>query len=485
MKTTYLLQIIMVFSIVSLAFGKPLTAIPAHPDKIKYSNLNWEVPLGEPYRQVLDNGLKVYIATDSSLPLYQISGFIQCGTLLDPEGKEGLTSLMTTMLLSGGTKKYNPDTLDKLIDQLALKFSFNSGKGSVTFSLSFLSEFQDSAFDIMEQVFFHPEFDQKKLDKTKSIYIESIRHRFDNPGPTLDAAYQKTMYASSTAGRFTTEKSIQSITRDDLIQFHKSYFLTNNIILSIAGNFDKNTITKKLEKIFPKSNKSPAVIFPEITNKSDLKTLIIHKPISQMYVRIGLPLFKRPNDDYYAMSLLNMILGDGGFASRLVTKIRSDEGLTYSIHSVTESNYTYPGTFYISFFTKIASFSRACELTLKEVEKILDSSVTAKELADAKSGLIGELPSMFRSPYDIVSTYAWNEYFGRSPDHFKKYESELNKISRDDILRVAKKYLKMDQMTFTVVGDSSAILKSGTPQFNISNLKPQKVITAEQIVNLP
>ena len=113
-------------------------------------------------------------------------------------------------------------------------------------------------------------------------------------------------------------------------------------------------------------------------------------------------------------------------------KIRSDAGLTYSIYSNAESNYIYPGTFYIEFFTKNASFSQAVALIIEEVQKVISEEVTELELENAKASLTGSLPSMFRSPFDIVSTYAWNEYYKRDPDHFKVYE-ETAKVTREDL----------------------------------------------------
>jgi zinc protease len=202
-------------------------------------------------------------------------------------------------------------------------------------------------------------------------------------------------------------------------------------------------------------------------------------------VRIGIPLFKRPNDDYYPVSVLNQILGGGGFTSRLGTRIRSNEGLTYSIYSNCESNYTFPATWYIDYFTKNESFPKATHLVFEEVNKLVKDGVTQEELAAAKSMLTEELPSMFRSPFDIVSTYAMNEYNGRSPDHYKKYADEIRKISKEDIDTVAKKYLLSEKMVITAVGDTTALFHTKNNLFNLRTFTPQKVIDAAAIPQLP
>jgi zinc protease len=480
----YLLIIVIAVEF-SVAQTNPPPSIPPHPSMLKYDSLKWSVPMGEQYRTVLKNGLRAYVATDSTLPLVEISGHIRYGGLLDPVGKEGLSTLLGMLLRSGGTAKYPADTVDKIIDQKAMNFSFVSDDDIFNFRVSFLSNFNDTAFDILQQILFNPVFDQKKLDQKKSLLMEGIRHRFDNPGPTMGYAYQKAMYPKTLNSHFVSEQSIKAITRDDLVKMHKKYFLTQNIIFSIAGPFDRSVMINKLETLFPVNGAVADTTFPVIECKPELKSLVAFKSINQAYVRIGIPLFKRPNTDYYPVSVLNQILGGGGFTSRLGTRIRSDEGLTYSIYSNAESNYTFPGTWYIDYFTKSESFPKATRLVFQEVDKLVKDGVTPEELSAAKSMLTEELPSMFRSPFDIVSTYALNEYNGRSPDHYKKYTDEIKKISKENINEVAKKYLQTEKMVITVVGDTTALFHANDSVFDLQKFTPQKVIDATAIPQLP
>ena len=461
------------------------SSIPSHPSKLVYKPLDWEVPLGSPYRSELANGAVVYVAKDSALPLIKVTAYLRYGSLSDPPGKEGLSSLYAAMLRHGGTEKFPADTLDELIDLLALKTGFSAGESQFSFTLSFLSEYSDQAFDIMREMFYHPVFDRKKLDKERTIMLEAIRHRFDNPAPTLAAAYDKQLYARQRASVLSTEASLKNITREDLVTLHRSLFSPVNMIFCISGAFDRNAMVARLDTLLaaPVPQK-PLPPFPQVIVNAQKRLQFVQKPISQAYVRLGLPLFQRPHPDYYAMSLLNEILGGGGFTSRLGEKVRSDAGLTYSIYSVAESNYTYPATFYISFFTKNESFTHAVSLTLSIVQNIIDSGVTAEELDNARASLIGELPSMFRSADDIVGTYGWNEYYHRSPDHFKIYEQKLMAITREDLQRVARTYLHPDSMYITVVGDTTALLHQRHDGFSLENLHPA-VIAPDAIPEQP
>jgi len=460
-------------------------ALPSHPAKIVYDSLDWEVPLGEPYRNELKNGAVAYIATDSTLPFVKVTAYVAHGSLVDPKGKEGLASLAATMLRSGGTGKFPADTLEELLALFALQFGFTASQTQFTFSGAFLSEYLDTAFAIMEEMFFRPAFSEQKLEKERRIMIEAVKHRFDDPGPILGAAFQKCMYPRQSAGRMSTEASIRSITRNDLIKLHSTLFSPSKVIFCISGAFDSGAMKERLERFFRQKN-APAdtSLFPRITVNRTPSAMLVHKELSQAYVSMGLPLFQRPHPDYYPVVLLNEVLGGGGFTSRLGKSVRSDEGLTYSIYSVAESNYTYPGTFRITFFTKNTTFARAVELTLAEVTKAVESGVTEEELANARATLVGELPSMFRTSDDIVSTYGWNEYYRRAPDHFRVYPQKLMAVTREDVLRAARTYLRPDSMSFVVVGDSTALLHQKSGEFSLKKLSPRTLVPAE-VTKLP
>jgi zinc protease len=483
MKISALFGLFVIVALNAPAFAAP---VPSHPSKLIYDTLRWTVPLGDPYRVVLKNGMRAYVAIDSQLPLIKMTIYIRYGTLLDTKGIEGESTLMTTLMRTGGTARFPADTLDALIDRFAIDISLKSSEALLQVSASFLSEYTDTAFSLLREIIFFPRFDEKKLDKEKKIYIEAVRHRFDNPGPTLDIAYQKTMYPATAASTMATENSIKKISRANLAGLHQRIIAPGAMICAVAGMFNRDQMISRLEKTFSSAAKSGVASFPDIQAKPAVRCLVVHKPISQIYVRFGIPVFKRPHPDYYPVSIANMILGGGGFTSRLGTLVRSDAGLTYSIYSSAESNYTYPGTWYIEFFTKNESFPRAVSLALSVIDSLRKSGVTDKELANAKTSLIDEMPSSFRTPYDIVSTYAWNEYFGRPANIFKVYADSIRVISRDAVQRVMKTWLDPAALTFTVVGDTAALAKYHTDGiFDFNNLVPRKTVVQDSIPALP
>jgi len=462
------------------------SALTNHPSEIVFDSLDWKVPLGGAYRVQLTNGPVAYVAADSSLPLVNIEAFIRSGSLTsDPDGLEGLGSMMSRLMRTGGTEQYNADSLDALIDLLAMRFSFAQTESNIVFQAAFLSDYTDTALGIMKQMFFSPAFQPEKLERERSIMLEGISHRFVNPGPTLGIAYRKHTYQQYAPAKLTTEASLKSISRDNLIAMHKAAFGTSEIILSVSGKFNRDDMIAKLNAVFSARIAPQSVPLPKIAVAPQTRALVVHKDISQAYVRMGLPLFMRPHPDYYAVSLLNYILGGSGFTSRLGSRVRSDEGLTYSIHSTAESNYTYQGTMHIDFFTKTESYPKAISIILEELDKIIKEGVTAEELENARTALIAELPASFRSPEDIVSTYAWNEFYGRAPDHYAKYPDELRKLTVNDLKKAAVKYIDKDKVTYTIVGDTTAINAAATSGFFVlDSLKSKVVITADSLPSL-
>ncbi|MBN1129706.1 MAG: insulinase family protein [Chitinispirillaceae bacterium] len=486
MRSILAASALLFLTVIAPCAGATQKAVPPHPEKIVYDSLRWSVPLGTPYRVELKNGLRAYIASDSTLPLVRLTVYVRCGTLLDPAEKEGATALMANLMRTGGTSRFNADTLDALLDRYAMRFSVKASEDLLQLTAVFLSDYTDTALVILQEMLLHPTFNEKKLAKEKLIHIEGVRHRFDNPGPTLDIAFQKAMYSGGPAAKLSTKNSIKRISRSDLVDLHKRTITTNAMILAMAGTFDRAAMIGRLEKIFPPTSTTAEIRFPEIKPLSPVRALVIHKPISQVYVRFGIPLFKRPHIDYYPVSVANLILGGGGFTSRLGTIVRSDAGLTYSIYSSAESNYTYPGTWNIEFFTKNESFPHAVALSLAVIDSIRTTGVTTTELDNAKASLIDKMPSQFRTAYDIVSTYAWNEYFGRSPDIFRVYADSIRVIPRQKIKEVTNRWLDPSSLTFTVVGDTAALAKYRTHgTFDFDKLMPRHTIPQDSITALP
>jgi zinc protease len=174
--------------------------------------------------------MTVYIAEDQTLPLVSVSGAIRYGNILDPKGKEGMCELLANVMRTGGTQKYQSDSLDALIDLYALSIKISASETRMQFSMSCLSQYLPIGLDVLTEILFHPAFEEKKVKKSVELFCEEIYHRFDNPSPILRAAYQKALYDKGENSRLSTIKSVQSITRGDLIALHQKAMRSENIV---------------------------------------------------------------------------------------------------------------------------------------------------------------------------------------------------------------------------------------------------------------
>ena len=381
------------------------------------------------------------------------------------------------MLVRGGAGEYTPRQLNDLTGRLSIKINTELSDDSLIVTMDCLSEHYETALKILGEIYFKPLFDSGVLEDEKTISAEMIGHRYDNPENLLGAAYSAAMYSGTKVSRFPSEKTVMSVNRKDIADFHSNIMNNSDAIIYISGNISRQKMISDLSGLFSgmKARKTERGLFSGITANSFSRCLIVDKKINQAYIRIGIGAVQRPVEEYYPLALASMILGGGGFTSRLGTEVRSNSGLTYSIYSHVESNYSFQGTFYVDFFTKTESAARASSMCLDVIKKFLAEGPTDEELSNAKKMLVEGLPSYFRSPYDIVSTYARSEFNGNKPDHYISYPSKINSLTKDDVMKSARKYLRPENFVYTVVGDSKTITDQSFGDFSFGKFSPRVI----------
>jgi zinc protease len=241
----------------------------------------------------------------------------------------------------------------------------------------------------------------------------------------------------------------------------------------------------KLNLLFGEGKDKDTVDFPVPlwTGSSQKgKLVFVEKEANQAFIQMGHKCIQRPHPDYYALSVLNYILGGGGFSSRLTGRVRNNEGLVYDVHSSLESNYFFPGNFTISMQTKSKSAAYAIALCKEELSAVCNNKVTAEELGSAQKSLVSSFPSMFRTGSDIAEAFLFNEYWGRPMDHFDTYVSKINALKSSDLLLAAKKHLYPDSLLIVIAGDLKACENGdGEHAAKLSDFGSLEKITTQQL----
>lgn len=454
-----------------------------HPDSLVFEPLAWEIPLGKEYRQTLTNGTPFYYAQDSIVPKFSLRFVFRTGAYYEAQ-----TPVIHSMgLKNGGSHKMSPNVIDSLLDFYALSYNVTAGKTQTTITISGLSSFYDQAEEIVTNLLLKPAFDAKRVKQNKDLLVQKVSHQFDNAEPVLSSAWKKVIHPYNEISRITTAKELKKLSVRAIqkmsVKYHRYMVDSSEAYVAFAGDIPLERVKKTVETILPPKRKVYQRELLDLSSEYTPQVLLIHKPINQAYVAIGQPALQRPDSNYYPLMLFNQILGGGGFNSRLMTKVRSNKGLTYSIYSQVESNYTMKGTFSTIFFTASNRINEALFLTLDVINETIEEKQDMAEVTMIKSRLIQALPSYFRTKKDIVHTYVDNEFDKRDDNHYVVYEEKLKAITIADIERAKKEVLNPDHFSIVIVGDTSALFKADSyMDRNLSDLKPT-VLTEEQLID--
>ena len=441
-------------------------SIPGHPRDLVFADLTFEPPVQADHRHELSNGGVVFVVPDRALPLVTVSVIVRTGAYMEPAGKAGLASLTGSQMRAGGAGDLDPAGFDEEAAFLAAQLSSNIGSTSGSASVNCLTKDVDASLDLLFAMLRHPRFDQERLDLAKSQALQGMERRNDSTqsievrewGRLLRGGDHFTTIPSTRAG-------IEGITRDDLIAFHREYYHPGNFIFAVSGDVEPADILSRLEtRLADWPARAPVdTPVPPPDHAIQPGVYIVDKDdVNQGRVVIGHLGAMRDNPDRYALMVMNDILGGGGFSARLLTRIRSDEGLAYSAYSSFGLGTYYPGAFRASFQSRSETVARAAAIVLEEIERIRTDVVSEAELRTSKASFVETFSRNFSSAASTARLFANDEYTGRDPSYLVTYRDRISGVSGDDVLRVAQEYLDPENLVVLVVGDRATI-EAGDP----------------------
>jgi len=422
--------------------------------QLKYAKLG-QIEIPQVRRVTLANGMQVFLLEDHELPLVSLSALIRTGSVYEPADKIGLAAVTGTVMRTGGTTSKTGDQIDEQLEQIAASVETGIGPNVGGASMSVLKEDVDTGLSILADVLMNPAFAEDKIELAKITHRSSIARRNDFPFSIAFREYTKLIYGpESVYARHTEYATIDNITRDDLIAFHKRFFHPNNTTLAVWGDFDTEQMIKKIEQAFKawqKADVTPAAV-PQVKYEFRPTVNVIQKQdMNQSCICLGHIGGMMNDPDYFALVVMNEILG-GSFTSRLFKNVRSRMGLAYAVFGVYSADYDHPGVFYVGCQTKSKSTAQATRAMSEEVRKITEAEVTDEELALAKEGYLNSFVFNFDSKAEIVRRLMIYQYFGYPEDFLQKTKENVEKVTKADVLRVARKHLQPDKMQILAVG---------------------------------
>jgi len=429
-----------------------------HPDLIKYPPLKFSLP--EPARITLNNGITLYVMEDHELPLLNISAVIRTGSAYDPAGKEGLADITGNVMRIGGTTHRAGSAIDSELDYMAATISFSMGKGQGMATLSVLKKDMEKGLKIFSDIMINPVFEKTKLDLAKELKTEGLKRIYDNPQQLAFREFVRLIYRGTPRGRFPSIDSIDRITRDDLVQFHKNFFFPRNIMMAVTGDITKDEAVSLINHYFGGWNVTGSVATVPVPERSLERSInCASKDSPQSIVINGYVTPGKGDPDYYSLVILDFILGSGGFRSRITSEVRNNLGLAYSAGSFYSAHSEY-GIFAAYAMTKTSSTVQALSAIKTILHDVIKTKVTKDELAWAKKSINNNFIFSFSSVGKVAMQQMMLEYQKLPEDFLISFRDRINGVTSQDLQRVAERYLTDRYETIFVLGNKKKFDKS-------------------------
>lgn len=446
--------------------------LPDHPRKLTYGPLQFEVPQANTLRHQLPGGQIAYVVEDHTLPLVEITAWLRGGGFLDPADKVGLSTLTASMMRRGGAADLAPDDFEERVDFLAAELGASAGDTTASATVNCVRTALEECLDLFFDMLRTPRFDEAQLRLEKQNLMEQLKQRNDEAAAISAREWEWLLFGQEhPSTRRITGDDLEAIDSEELARFHRRFWRPENLVFSISGDVEAEAILERLAGELAQwqaAEEAAEVPWPPptIRYRPEPGIYYVQKDIPQGRVYLGLQtkqLEDWEDPDYFPTLLMNEILGGGGFTSRITKRIRSDEGLAYSAGTQLSLGTFWVGRFNVGYQSKSETVAFAAEIALDEIDRMRTEPVSDQELTTAKAAFAETFPSNFDSAQAQAQIFATDELIDRPHAFWQQYRERVAAVTREDVLRVAKKYLDPKGMLMLVVGNWQEIAP-GDPQ---------------------
>lgn len=419
-----------------------------------------DIKLPKIQKAALKNGLAIWLVEQHELPIVAFNLVIQAGSDHDPLDKPGIASL-TADLLDEGTLTRDALAIADELEFIGANLGTRSDVDGSYITLSTVTKRLDAALNVYTDVIANPSFPQKDFERIRKQRETALLQQMDRPAAIASLAFARIIYGpthpygNDASG---TEKSLNEITRDDLVHFYSTYYRPNNATLIIVGDVTLADIVQRLEKLLAGWTPAtvPAFEVPKTPSPEKRRVYLIDKPgAAQSELRIGYPAAARNTTDFFPIMLMNRVLG-GQFTSRLNLNLREKHGFTYGARS----NFTFnkgAGPFIASSAVITEKTDSSLQEFKYEIDRMYADGVTPEELSFVKKGYAGNFTLNFETPGQIAGALQNIILYNLPEDYYSSFLSNINKVTVDDVQSAAKRYMDSSRMAFVVVGDLKVI----------------------------
>ncbi len=436
----------------------------------------------------LSNGIVVMVVEDHDFPTVNIRAMVKGGKVAELLEKNGLSDLFGEVLRSGGTKNMKSDDIDKYLDRIGASIESYSEESAIILYGDCLKENADEVLKLFADFLTSPAFEDEKIELSKTQLRSMISRRNDEPMKVVTREINKILYGKdSPYARQIEYWDVDNLKKEDLIDYHKKYFRPDMTYIAVWGDFSTSDIKDKLEKYlggWKSEGAKPEIVLPSIPEQKYSVNQIEKNDVEQTSIFMGNLGLRYDDPDYAATYIMSEILG-GGFSSRLFKKVRTEMGLAYGAGSFMSPEFDRKGMFYFYTSTKPSTTSKALSAMLDEIKKIREAPVTDNELKIAKEGFLNRFAFQFDSTDKLVNRMLTYKFYNYPTDFNKKIRDAVEKVTKEDVQRVAQRYLLPEKLTIVALGKvkefDEPLSKYGT--VNIIDITIPKGKKVEMAVN--
>ncbi len=399
-------------------------------------------------------GLKAWLVQDKSAPAVSLAfSFAGGGTASDPQGKQGVTTLMSA-LLSDGAGSFGAQTFQLRQEEAGASISFGASLDRLSGSLRVLSANRDDGFELLRLALTEPRFDPEMLEQRRAQMIASLNQAAQRPGSVavrtlMQAEFAGHPYANDPDG---TVEDLKRLSAQDVRARAAALLMRSGLIVAAVGDIEEGELARLLDHAFgglPQG--TPPAPLPEWTPPPEARTIVVERPVPQSTALLALPSLRRDDPDWYALLVLNHVLGGSGQQSRLFNEVREKRGLAYGASSSVRA-YRRAGLLVVSTASANERIAQALDVVRTELARLQKDGPTEEEFANAKTYLTGALALSLDSSGAIAGLLHSMQVDQLSPEHLERRASLIARVTIDDVRRLARRLLDQDRMITVAVG---------------------------------
>jgi zinc protease len=408
------------------------------------------------YREILPNGITVVTRSNFNSPSVVVSGFFNAGAIFDPDEKLGLADYVTSALMRG-TKKRSFDQIYHELESVGASLGFSSGVNKSGFNGRSLAEDLPLLLNLLSEALTQPAFPKSEIEKLRAQILTGLSIRAEDTSDMASMTFDAILFKGHPYSRPEDghPETIQRITRDDLVKFHREHFGPRGMVIAIVGAVKPEDAVRQVQRALGGWQVKGQKEAPELPELKRLKkTVSKHHRIagkSQSDIVIGTNGPTRHDPEFMSALLGNNILGQFGMMGRIGEVVREKSGLAYYAYSSMNAGIG-PGSWEVSAGVNPQNVKKASELIVTELNRFVQEGVTEEELADSKANFIGRLPLSLESNGGVANALLNIERHNLGMDYYLRYADLVNEVDCDDVLVTARKFIDTQKLAIAVAG---------------------------------